>query len=143
MDLGRLLYARVMAVHSTIGAPLEPFDEFGAGDWVFYPLGTDGALGIKRCPDLDGDAIVVALPTVRAMHSVWEVLRLMQLHTAGGRKLYSLAWKNHILALNINQRVGGRLLGLDDEGFYHFEHTAEGLGNSTIEVMSRGQEKHS
>ena len=127
MGLARLLYARVMAVHSVLCAPIEPFDEFTVGQWTFWGLGGDGALGIKACPEIDGDALIVALPSRRSNFAVNEVLRIMEERMATGRKLYTLAWKGHARAININQRVGGKLLGLDEEGFYHFEHTLEGL----------------
>lgn len=127
MDLARLLWARVTAAHAVIGAPYEPFDEFTVGDWEFYPLGEDGVLGIKLCPDLDGDALVIAMPTKPSRAATLSAIRVMRKHMATGRILYSLAWKEHWAAININQRIGGQLMGLDGDGYYHFKHSIEDM----------------
>lgn len=129
MDLPRLLWARVSAAHAAIGAPVEPLAQFGTdtGDWTFFPIGTDGVAGIHHCPNLDGDAFIIALPTAPSRAGTLRAIEIMREHLATGRCLYTMAWKGHVLAVNINQRIGGQLLGIDSEGFYHFKHTYEGL----------------
>jgi hypothetical protein len=139
MDLARLLWARVSAAHMAIGAPVEPFDEFALGDWEFYHLGEDGVLGIKLCPDLDGDALVVALPSSHSRLGSARTVRIFRKHLATGRKLYTLAWKEHYLAININQHMGGVALGLDGDGFIHFEYTLDSLNAATR--AERGRER--
>lgn len=129
MDWARLLYERVRASHEACGAPVEAFDEFvaGSGDWQYFPLGLDGVLGLHHCPDRDGDALVVALPSVPSHRARLRVLEIMRDHLGTGRCLYTMAWKNHLLALHINQRLGGVILGFDQDGYIHFKHTRESL----------------
>lgn len=136
MDLARLLWARVTDAHTAVGAPVEPFDCFVAGSeqWTFHAIGVDGVLGICAHPERDGDSLVIALPTRPSHAATLQALAVIHAHLATGRALYTMAWKNHWLALNINQRIGGELLGFDNEGFHHFKHTLRG--------MQRGQEKY-
>lgn len=135
--MARLLWARVNAAHAVIGAPVESFDEFTAntGEWKFYGLGGDGVMGIHLCPDADGDSMIIALPTKSSSGATVQAVRNMMAHMASGRFIYTLAWKGHILAININQRIGGELLGIDNDGFYHFRHTTNSLGR-----LHRGQQ---
>lgn len=109
-----------MAAHVAIGAPTEPFGEFSAGEWDLTPLGVDGAIGFKLCPELDGDSVVVALPTDHSPAAGRQVVRLIRGRVATGRKVYSAAWKNHVLAVNINVRMGARCLGESPDGYIHF-----------------------
>lgn len=139
MDLARLLWARVSAAHAAMGAPVEPFDEFAAGGWEFYPLGGDGVLGIKLCPELDGDALVVALPSNHSRLGSARTVRIFRRHLASGRKLYTMAWKEHWLAIRINQHMGGKVMGQDPDGFIHFEYTLESLDRAT--AAERGRER--
>jgi hypothetical protein len=129
MDLGRLLYERVRASHEACGGPVEPYDEFVnvSGRWVYYPLGLDGVLGIYKCPERDGDALVIALPSRPSYRARHRALEVMRDHLGTGRCLYTMAWKNHLLALHINQKMGGEILGFDQDGYIHFKHTAETL----------------
>jgi hypothetical protein len=127
MDLAHLLHARVTAMHECIGAPVEPFDVFTVGEWEFFPLGPTGALGIKSCPELDGDALIVALPIDHSRWASARTIQIMRRHMEKGRNLYTLAWHGHVLAININNRVGGVALGIDSDGFIHYKHTLEGL----------------
>lgn len=128
MDWGRLLYERVRASHEACGAPIEAFDEFAGEDgWQYFPLGLDGVCGIKHCPDKDGDAFVIALPSVPCRRANLRALAIMRDHLGTGRCLYTMAWKNHLLALHINQKMGGELLGFDTDGYYHFKHTRDSL----------------
>lgn len=139
MELARLLWARISAMHASIGAPMEPYDEFHLGDWLFFPLGYDGVLGIKQYPDEDGDVLFVALPSNHSRLGSARTVRLMRNHLANDRKLYSMAWKEHWLAININQRMGGQLMGIDERGFYHFVYSAESLDQATR--AERGRER--
>lgn len=129
MDLGRLLYERVRASHEACGGPIEPYDEFiaGSGSWNFYPLGLDGVLGIHKCPDRDGDALVIALPSKPRHSAKLRTLRIMRDHLGTGRCLYTMAWKNHYLALHINHKLGAEVLGIDEDGYVHFKHTLDSL----------------
>lgn len=140
MDLARLLWARVSAAHAAIGAPVEPFDVFTVGNWEFFPLGGDGVLGIMSCPERDGDMLVVALPSDHSRLGSARTVRIFRRHLATGRKLYTVAHKNHILAQNINLRMGGQLLGLDSDEFYHFMYTAESLDHATPAERTRSQD---
>jgi hypothetical protein len=138
MELARLLWARISAMHAAIGAPMEPYDEFHLGDWLFYPLGYDGVLGIKQFPQEDGDVLFVALPSNHSVLGSARTVRIMRRHLATGRKLYSMAWKHHYLAIRINKHMGGQPLGVDSQGFIHFVYTADSLNKAT--KAERGRE---
>lgn len=140
MELARLLWARISAMHTVIGAPVQPYDEFGIGAWEFFPLGGDGVLGIKKYPDHDGDVLFVALPSNHSRLGSALTVRIMRRHLATGRKLYSMAWKEHYLAIRINQHMGGQLMGIDNQGFYHFQYTAESLDQATDAERGREHE---
>lgn len=118
--LARLLYARVMSAHEMVGAPIEPFGDFAAGDWDLTHLGTDGVIGFKLCPENDGDSVIVALPTNHSPAASRRVVRMIWGRVQAGRKVYSAAWKNHTLAVNINVRMGARALGETPDGYFHF-----------------------
>jgi len=34
-----------------------------------------------------------------------------------------MAWVNHLVARHINQKLGGKVLGIDSESYVHFLHT--------------------
>lgn len=127
-------------MHAAIGAPLEPYDEFQLGDWLFYPLGYDGVLGIKRFPAEDGDVLFVALPSNHSRRGSALTVRIMRQHLATGRKLYSMAWREHYMAIRINQHMGGKVLGVDSQGFIHFEYTAASLDAATRAERGRESE---
>jgi hypothetical protein len=129
MSLGRLLWERVTAAHEACGAPTVPYESFAQPltGWTFHPLGYNGVLGIMKTPLRDGDTLVVALPTRPSHAAKLRVIALMRAHLATGRLHYTTAWKSHYVALHINHRMGGELLGHDDEGFLHFKYTAQGL----------------
>lgn len=138
MDLGRLLYERVRFAHEACGAPVEAYDAFYDSDaWTFFPLGLDGVLGIHDCPDRDGDALVIALPSRPCHRAKLRTLQIMRDHLGTGRYLYTMAWKNHLVALHINQRLGGELLGFDEDRYYHFRHTLESFNRATGKAAQR------
>lgn len=139
MELSRLLYERIAAAHRRLGAPVEDYDEFMAGDgtWTFYPVGDNGGIGIHAQPARDGDSMVVVMPTRLTYSATMQAMRVIERHLATGRKLYTMAWKTHVMAININLRIGGEVLGFDDDGFYHFCHTSGSLRST-----HRGKKEH-
>ena len=129
-------------MHQVIGAPTEAFELLSTGDWHFWPLGTDGAVGIKPLPDRDGDGLAVALPFKREVGAYKAFLRVVNDHLKSGRNLYSMAWKGHVLAINANQRIGGEVLGIDAEGYIHFRHTWQSFEQATHWEHHYGRQKY-
>jgi hypothetical protein len=64
--------------------------------------------------------VIVALPTNHSPAASRRVVRLIWGRVRAGRKVYSAAWKNHTLAVNINVRMGARALGETPDGYFHF-----------------------
>jgi hypothetical protein len=139
MELSRLLYERIAAAHRQLGAPVEEYDEFMAGDgtWTFHAVGSNGGIGIHARPEKDGDSMVVVMPTRLSYGATMRAMQVIRDHLATGRKLYTMAWKTHVMAININLRIGGEVLGFDDDGFYHFCHSS-----SSLRSNHRGQKEH-
>ncbi len=151
IPLWKLLHDRVNAAHRAMGAPEEALVDVEGSlpSWTFFKLGYDGVLGIKSYPEIDGDTLVVALPSNGSRLGSKRCVQIMQAWCASGRKLYTSAWEGHHLAIRINRHMGGVVLGKDASGFIHFEHTADSLKNAAARKttpdreLDDGQEKHS
>lgn len=128
MDVAERLWASVAAAHAAVGAPMEAFDAAASQHWHYVELPGGGILGFMPDSTRDGDFLVVSLPSPMSFrasnHTLLEMAKYME---RTGRVLYTMAHKNHLLALNINQHIGGELLGVDEDGYYHFKHTLQGL----------------
>jgi hypothetical protein len=51
-----------------------------------------------------------------------------------------MAWEKHYLALNANQRVGGKALGIDADGYIHFRHTLASFDKAILREHEHGIE---
>lgn len=143
-DLGMLLWSRINAAHVAMGAPTEDLaDPADLPLWTFFDLGYDGVLGIKACPERDGDQLLVALPSNGSRLGSKRTVQIMKAWTATGRALYSSAWSGHHLAVRINRHMGAHVLGLDSDGFIQFKHTSDSLrAAAATRGQPHGEEKH-
>lgn len=121
-ELAERLYQLVKAAHEECGAPVEErLEFFSDDDWEFHPAGRSGVVAFR------GDYYMVALAPGERSGSGREVLKILRQKLREVGKLRSTVYHRNWRSAMATKRLGAVLLGMDEDGFFHYELTKEGF----------------
>lgn len=120
LELAQDLYRLIADQHRACGAPVDPFPEFlDLSDWELHSTGESGVVAFGR------ELYMVALAPGHRSGEGRRVLAILRRKLEQVPVLRSTVhWRNWTSAM-ATKRLGAKLLGMDEDGFFHYELTRE------------------
>lgn len=112
------LFGYLAATHAQLGYDYPLPDAMRAYDIEVHGLGETGVLGF------DDDYLLIYIPPAERVTATRQALDLIRARLERG-PLKSVVYFCNFPSIRTTRKLGGRLLGVDEDRFFHYEITRE------------------